>query len=113
MASCKDIEGSICYVPLNKLGLDTTKSHTLEAVVRECSDKHGCSESTPIIIQTSPVTPGTDGQPTHKVYVTGGIVYSKQSTSFSKWCTPPPPNNINTAHRGRFQVNVNPIGDSK
>ena len=26
---------------------------------------------------------------------------------------PPPPNNINTAHRGRFQVNVNPIGDSK
>ena len=25
----------------------------------------------------------------------------------------PPPNNINTAHRGRFQVNVNPIGDSK
>ena len=27
--------------------------------------------------------------------------------------TPPPPNNINTAHRGRFQVNVNPIGDSK
>ena len=30
--------------------------------------------------------------------------------------TPPPPppnNNINTAHRGWFQVNVNPIGDSK
>ena len=26
---------------------------------------------------------------------------------------PPPPNNINTAHRGRFQVNVNPIGDPK
>ena len=26
---------------------------------------------------------------------------------------PPPPNNTNTAHRGRFQVNVNPIGDSK
>ena len=26
---------------------------------------------------------------------------------------PPPPNNINTAHRGRFQVNVNPTGDSK
>ena len=26
---------------------------------------------------------------------------------------PPPPNNINTAHRGRFQVNVNPVGDSK
>ena len=26
---------------------------------------------------------------------------------------PPPHNNINTAHRGRFQVNVNPIGDSK
>ena len=27
--------------------------------------------------------------------------------------SPPPPNNINTAHRGRFQVNVNPIGDFK
>ena len=26
---------------------------------------------------------------------------------------PPPPNNINTAHRGWFQVNMNPIGDSK
>ena len=26
---------------------------------------------------------------------------------------PPPPNNINTAHRGRFQVNVNPISESK
>ena len=36
----------------------------------------------------------------------------------TNWVTPrkitgPHPNNINTAQRGRFQVNVNPIGDSK
>ena len=43
-----------------------------------------------------------------------------QDTPWQQLCTyqlqargTPPPNNINTAHRGRFQVNVNPIGDSK
>ena len=37
------------------------------------------------------------------------------STNLSSICNalPPPPNNYTTAHRGRFPVKVNPIGDSK
>ena len=72
---------------------------------------------------------------TSGTFCTERIKFSKKSLSnlppfSSLWCfpvqisrtcraflkvhnSPPPPNNINTAHRGRFQVNVNPIGDSK